>query len=433
MFSKIQGYVRERLPIFPIPYIVLLISVVGLGVHRFLLSLGDAGTVLGMRGTGDWSTAQRPTNFREQILLQFPNSPLGLTAMMSKLKVENTDDPKYTIFTKSLPTQRAVCDAIIASGTTTLTFSGTTPTKVMKKGHSLINERTLEVVWVVADPVSPFTAVEVARGKGSSAAATVVGDGFVVVGSHHQEGASIPTSISYDPTEIVNWCQIFRTAVYLTNTARATHLRTGADMIERQRETLEIHGIEREMAYIFGTGVEDTSGAQPERTTKGFVSLVSSNVTDFAGALDVDTWDTFLENCFEDGSNEKLFLCGNTALTNINKIGRIHGEIQMVPRGENYGLSLRTYVTPYGDLQMMQHPLLSKNPTFNSWGIVIDTAYLVDRILAGNGMNRDTNYLENRQAPGDDATKDEWLSETGLELQFESCNGLAKGISGFVP
>ena len=70
-----------------------------------------------MRGTGDWSTAQRPTNFREQILLQFPNSPLGLTAMMSKLKVENTDDPKYTIFTKSLPTQRAVCDAIIASGT----------------------------------------------------------------------------------------------------------------------------------------------------------------------------------------------------------------------------------------------------------------------------------------------------------------------------
>ncbi len=104
------------------------------------------------------------------------------------------------------------------------------------------------------------------------------------------------------------------------------------------------------MAYIFGTGVEDTSGAEPERTTKGFVSLVTSNVTDFAG---LSTWKHGIpswKNCFEDGKyNGGPFLCGNTALTNINKIGRIHGEIQMVPRGENYGLSLRTYVTPYGD------------------------------------------------------------------------------------
>lgn len=389
--------------------------------------------VLGMRGTGDWSSAQRPTNFREQILLQFPNSPVALTAMMSKLKSETTNDPKFTIFTKALPTQRVVCDAIITSGVTTLTFSGTTPTKVLKKGHSLINERTLEVVWVTVDPISPFASVEVARGKGSSAASTAVGDGFVVVGTHHQEGAAIPTAVSYDPSEIVNWCQIFRTAVFLTNTARATNLRTGSDMMERQRETLEIHAIEREMAYIFGTGVEDTTGAQPERTTKGFVSLVTSNVTDFAGSLDIETWETFLENCFEDGSSEKLLLCGNTALTNINKIGRTHGEVQMTPRGQTYGLAMRSYATPYGDLQMMQHPLFSKNPTFASWGLVIDTAYLVDRVLNGNGMNRDTNYYENRQSPGDDATKDEWLTESGLELQFESCNGLFKGASGYTP
>ena len=65
-------------------------------------------------------------------------------------------------------------------------------------------------------------------------------------------------------------------------------------MLERQRETLEMHAIEREMAYIFGTGVEDTSGAQTERTTKGFVSLVTSNVTDFSGSFDIDTWETFL-------------------------------------------------------------------------------------------------------------------------------------------
>ena len=417
---------------FPILYLAMAVSALLMEIFRWA-RLGNAGVVLGMRGTGDWSTAQRPTNFREEILLQYPNSPVSLTAMMSKLKSENTNDPKFTIFTKALPTQRVLVSGSQTSSDVTIELSGTTPAKVLKKGHSLINERTLEVVWVTVDPASPFTSVIVARGKGSTAASMNDGDGLVVVGTHHQEGASIPTSISYDPTEVVNWTQIFRTAVYLTNTARATNLRTGSDMLERQRETLELHAIEREMAYIFGTGVEDTSGAQPERTTKGFVSLVTSNVTDFAGEFNVDTWETFLENVFEDGSNEKLLLCGNTALTNINKVGRIHGEIQMTAAQETYGLMMRRYATPYGWLQIMQHPLLSKNPTFNSWGIVIDTYYLVDRILAGNGISRDTNYYENRQAPGDDATKDEWLSETGLELQFESVNGLFKGASGFVP
>lgn len=428
-----KRFIREKLPIFPIPYILVFLTGLYFILARLLSEMGHVGIVLGMRGTGDWSTAQRPTNFREEILLSFPNSPVSLTALMSKLKSENTDDPKFTIFTKTLPNQRVVVTGAHTSGVTTINFSGTTPAKVLKKGHSLINERTLEVMWVVADPISPFTSVEVARGKGSAAAAMNDADGMVVVGTHHQEGASIPTSVSYDPSEVVNWTQIFRTSVFLTNTARATHLRTGSDMLERQRETLELHAIEREMAYIFGTGVEDTSGAQPERTTKGFVSLVTSNVTDFAGEFSIDTWEIFLENVFEDGSNEKLLLCGNTALTNINKVGRVHGEIQMTPAAETYGLMMRRYATPYGYLQIMQHPLLSKNPTFNSWGIVIDTYYLVDRILNGNGINRDTNYYENRQSPGDDATKDEWLSETGLELQFESVNGLFKNASGFVP
>jgi len=413
--------------------IIGLFTTLGVRIVNAWRLLGQGGTVLGLRGTGDWSTAQRPTNFREQILLQFPNSPISLTALMSKLKSETTDDPKFTIFTKQLPNQRVLITGTIASGTTQLDFSGTTPAKVLKKGHSLINERTLEVIWILADPVSPFTSVTVARGKGSSAAQMNDGDGLSVIGTHHQEGAAVPTAITYDPTEIVNWTQIFRTSVFLTNTARATHLRTGNDMLERQRETLEMHAIEREMAYIFGTGVEDTSGAQPERTTKGFISLVSTNVTDFADAFDIDTWESFLEDVFEDGSNEKLMLAGNTALTIINKIARIHGEIQMTPTTETYGLMMDRYRTPYGYLMIRQHPLFSKNPTFRDWGIVVDTQFLVDRTLSGGGINRDTNYLENRQSNGDDATKDEWLTESGLELQFEGVNGVFKNASTFIP
>src|SRR5215813_8539241 len=145
----------------------------------------NKGLVLGLRGSGDWTTGQRPEDWRQEILLQFPNSPVSLTAMMSMLKVETTSDPKFHIFTKTLPNQRALVSGSHASGLTEIVLQGTTPAKVFKKGHSLINERTLEVIWIVADPVSPYDRVQVLRGKGSSAAAMNNNDGLLVIGSHH--------------------------------------------------------------------------------------------------------------------------------------------------------------------------------------------------------------------------------------------------------
>lgn len=49
---------------------------------------------LGMRGTGDWVTDQRPKNWRETILFLYPNGTAPLTAIMSKMKSEKTDDPQ---------------------------------------------------------------------------------------------------------------------------------------------------------------------------------------------------------------------------------------------------------------------------------------------------------------------------------------------------
>ena len=52
---------------------------------------------LGMRGTGDWATDQRPKSWREGILYLYPNGQAPLTAIMSKLRSERCDDPELTI------------------------------------------------------------------------------------------------------------------------------------------------------------------------------------------------------------------------------------------------------------------------------------------------------------------------------------------------
>jgi len=229
---------------------------------------------------------------------------------------------------------------------------------------------------------------------------------------------------------VSNFTQIFRTAVDLTGTAQATRLRYADNpLVEMKRESLEVHSIEMEKQWLFGSGVEDTSGAQPERTTKGLYFFVTTNQKDFADAVDIDTWENWLEDVFEDGSNEKLLLCGNRQLNVINKLARVHSTIDMTPRGDTYGLMMQTYITPYGTLQLKQHPLLSKNPVFNDWGFLIDPSHLVYRYMRG----RDTKYLTARQNPGDDVIRDEFFTEAGLEVQFEVTMGVSKNMSVFVP
>ena len=387
--------------------------------------------VLGMRGTGAFDADNRPKNYRQSIILLEPNTKAPLTAIMSRLKEEQTDDPEYKVFQKGLPNQRVLVSGAQTSVDTTIETQGSGASNLLRRGHALLNERTLEVIWVTADPTAPFNSFTAARAKGATAVAMNDGDGLLIVGTSHLEGAALPTAISYDPTLVTNYTQIFRNVLDLTGTAQQTRMRwdEAGPMREYQRETLELHAMEMEKAFLFGTGVEDVTGVQPQRTTKGALSFIATNVQDFAGAVSVDLWENFLESVFKRGSSEKAFFCGSRALNVLNKIARAHYTISVTPTSESYGQKMTQWIVPYGTLQVMQHPLLSENPTFVSWGFIIDTKFVVYRYLRG----RDTDYKENRQNPGDDARKDEWLTEAGFELQHENAHGVAKGMSAFVP
>ena len=385
--------------------------------------------VLGLRGTGSFSADDRPKNYREILLFLKPNTEAPLTALMGRSKEKVTDDAEFKWFEKGLPQQRVTVSGSQTSSDTTIEITGSAQAKIFKKGHAVINERTLEVFWVTADPSSPHTSINVGRGKGSTAAAMNDLDGLLILGSHHPEGAAVPTAVSYDATVVNNFTEIFRTTLDLTETARVTRLRwdEAGPMREAKREALELHSIEMEKQFLFGSKVEDTSGAQPERTTQGLNGFVTSNVKDFADAVDIDSWENFLEDIFEDGSNEKLALIGNRALNVINKLVRNNTEMVVTPKDQTFGMAMTTYLTPYGTLMLRQHPLLSKNATFNDWGFIVDMAHIVIRPL----RSRDTTYKENRQDAGTDARKDEYLSEIGLEVNHESTHAIFKNASAF--
>ena len=424
--------------------------------------------LLGMRGSGSLAAAERPKNYRQGILLLHPNGDTVITGMLSRMREQSTDDAQYFWYEKGIPLQRAMIvgaavdtTAVPASGAdiaaanatavialrVTPTGGSANDTTIFKAGHVLFNEVANEVYLVIKKAsVGGVDYLIVRRnlgnkyGAGSEPAVTgdaTAGDTITIVGSGFPEGAPLGAAIAYQPVKHYNYTQIFRTPLFLTRTAKKTRLRwdSTGPYRESSREALSLHGIEMEHAFFFSersennsftnpdAPLENTSTGMPLRTTRGILNWlptattstvsVHTNLTSLnSGALTEDIADDFFEEVFRFGSGEKLLPCGSTAMNVISQLAKNKFTLEAVPRDEAYGLAIRRIITPFGIGYLVNHPLLSNNPVWRKDMYAIDMEKLSFRYVT------DTVFLKNRQNPGDDASKDEWLTEAGLEMHF---------------
>lgn len=384
--------------------------------------------ILGMKGTGEFTSDEMPGNYRDMLLYLEPNTVARLTALTGRLKSEDTDHPVFNIFTKLIPDQQTKARGVTASGSTTLLVTLLEQTK-FKKGSVILEVNTGEIMWCSTDPTTTGE-VPVTRACGTVVATDTVDlDEIIIIGTEHAEGQAVPTSLQYSPGLSTNYTQIFRTAVELTETARASRTRYGDAWKEASREALEIHGMEMEKAFLFGDAKVTTgSNSKPVRTTRGLANWISTNTADFTSSgVSEDSWDDFLAGAFKYGSKEKLCLCGNRALAILNRVAKRNSAIYVTPETKTYGLAVQTWVVTNGVLQLVNHPLLSESTLLSRSGFIIDTKNLRYRPL----RTRDTAYLPNRQNPGDDTRKDEYRTECGIEVQFEQAFGFFEGANAY--
>ena len=395
--------------------------------------------VAGIRGSGAFSTTgtpgssdQRPKNWRETMLMLFPNGEMPLTALLSKLASQGTDDAEYNWWEKGMPSQRTLINfgaGYIAGATSLVVLDAT----MFKAGHVVRVERTEEVLFVTADPADAVTIV-VARGKGEVAAAALLDtDALLIIGTVHEEGAASPQIITYAPTKQFNYCQIFRTALGQTRTAKKTRLRwdkTGPYR-EAKREALQLHGIEMEKAFFFGQRLEEVGpNGQPRRTTRGVRRWISTN-----RLTDVDTNGSWTdadftrvgEETFRYGSSDKFGFAGSTAISVVTNWAKNNSRtvVNMVPKDETYGMKIAHIITPFGDLYLKNHPLMSDHPVYRKDMVILDLPFLKYRYID------DTAFIRNTQSPGVDASRDEFLTEAGLELWHEKAHSLWTNMASF--
>ena len=372
--------------------------------------------IAGLRGTGQFGIDYRPTNYRELFTLIEPNGTAPLNALLSMAQSESTDDPKFNHFRDELPARVLTSNAIDASGATTLTVTNISDNAFAVTNTLVMNIRTNEIVRATASGTS--TTIVVSRGAaGSTAAATVVGDKWAIIGSVDAEGGGKPTSVSFDPTTDYNYTQIFKTGVGLTNTQKATYLRTGDKEQEMVTKALKMHMSDIERTMFWGRRFEENgSTATPRRFTGGLFNMIS-NVTDaasgFASANTIteNEFDRLLiENVFAWGGKQKVAFCGPRVISNLQKVSKARWQPTQVEG--TYGVSMTGYSTFAGDLNVIMHPMFRQIPGFDSTMIILDLPYVKYRYMDG----RDTNLRRDVQSPDSDGTEHYYLTECGLEL-----------------
>jgi hypothetical protein len=300
-----------------------------------------------------------------------------------------------------------------------------------------------------------FVAVQTAANAVTYNSASGVGVEILIVGSAFAEGNVGSSYNTYNlPIEIYNYTQIFRTAFQITGTALKTSAKydeTGPYK-DQAKEASVNHMIEMEKGFIFGQSLLNNTGGTITRYTGGVIWFLQQwqaaysqyrggdgvSVGPAAVTLDTDDdcriitnsnnyiteklYDGYLERVFRvtnNKANEKLVLCGSGFLNVINQLYKsravLNGDL---PLTETYGMNVVAHQTPFGKIYYKSHPLFSQNPILRYNALFLDVLNLRYRYMNG----RDTELLTMRQPNNADYREDEWLTESGLELEFPESN-----------
>ena len=270
---------------------------------------------------------------------------------------------------------------------------------------------------------------------GTTGATLAVSSEVFLVANANQEGASLRALKMTQLVTQFNYDEIFRTPFGVTTTELGTN-HYGGDERARLRKNFGIeHARQIENSAFFGIRNIGTIGATAglgiagtARTAGGLLYYIASNVSNVtatgANNLTEYAWQTFLKQGFRYGSEVKTLFASPTVVANIEGFAR--GNLRVVDSaGERYGIMMKRYVSGQGQVDIIMHRDWNDSPVYGGYAFLVDMEAVKLRPLRNVGGTR---LLPNRQAPDYDGVKDEYRSETGLQVIHERRHALLTGV-----
>lgn len=385
---------------------------------------GAAGTISGQRGTGNVTANLLEVEFENSVAELEPNAA-PLTRLTAALNKSKTVNPKYTWFEDQLDVR---FDTVNNGGG----YASTATSIIVSNGpywqedDLIYVPRTGEVIRITVVSTNTLTVV---RGIGSTAAAINDAEQIINIGSAAQEGALDKAAKSSNPSEVFNYTQIFRRPVDMTGTAQSTANRvTPHDWYRQLNKKGVEHAKDIEYAAMFGHPSLDTSGANPRRTTGGFIHYCTQNATDVGGTMTEAEFFAAISPIFryDPGSPRSAF----AARVPVDVLHTFPRSKLFIDQSEStFGIKVVQVVTPHGNVNFMTHWLL-EDSIYSKQIWLVDLANTGYKYLHGDNGSRDTKVRPNIQAPGADGRKDEYMTECGFKFALPLTHGRITNITG---
>ena len=425
----------------------------------------------GVRGSASYTTNETVENWRSVLMRQYPNGKALLTGLTSKMKKQPVDFPIFHWFTEAyrnleVDVTAVYSDAALATAiSVNTTAAGTTVNVKMsaeavsnfRPGHQILlrNEDVpsvdvnARVVSVTSNGASSALQVVLLQADhshatyGLSTCTTAGGGKCQLIGDVNPENGETPQSIDYDPTDEYNYTQIIKTPVRISRTAMHSNYRTGDMYKDAKTRAFEQHMESLERVFLFGYRSTGTgSNGMPMKTTMGLIPYIQTNASAncidyrYSSTYSGKTWtqggkDFFfstIEQASRYGEWPKACFCGSTALLGLNYLAETYSNITIAPGATKWGLNFKTLITPWGELELVQHPMFNVSSVDRNRMVIFNPNNITYRPLDDTFFKKGQPLTQNSSNGSVDGIVEEWITEAGLEMTFANECAILDGV-----
>ena len=377
--------------------------------------------------------AVRKGDFASGLLQYNPTGSAPLLALSAGMESADASDTVVTWFEENRITGRVGITNNAGTGTSLTVDDAST----IVPGQVYIIEASGEHIYV--DAVSGNT-VTVTRGFAGSSIQAI--DGSVTtaymqkLGTAHEEGSAKPESVANVGFPVFNYMEIFRNSWDATRTAKRVDYLTGNVVAKNRRDAANMHAEDIERAIWWHRKTIGVRNGKPFRTMDGIVRQIEQRQINPAALASESTstkWtdiDAFLQAVFsvniKGKPNERIAFCDNQVVSVINGIARLDGTMNLQPGETEFGLKVMRWLTPYGDISLMTHPLMNEMEAFRGNLYVIHPGAIRTRYLE---RTFEDSYDKDGTRAGADADFGVYTTEMTIEYRGARTGGIYTGMS----
>ncbi len=370
----------------------------------------------------------RVQNFPSALLKEVPTGSAPLLALSAGMKSVDTNETMATWFEETHLSGQGTVVNDAGLGTTLIFADGSFYPR------STIIQVSDSGELILVESMTGNSAV-VARGLGGTVPTAINGSATAVavqrIATANEEGSGRPVEIAQVGYPRINYYQIFRNAWGLTGTAKAVDFHTEGRLGKNKRDSMLFHSEDIERAILHSRQSIGVKDGKPFRLMDGIIpQLKTNNQIAVNGEVSWLTLNSFLQKIFEKNikgaPNERIAFSGNQVITALNDIARLEGTIDLRVGQTEFGMEVTKWITPFGRISLMSHPLFNESPFWTKDLLVLHPSAIEMRWLRRTFSD---DYTEDGTRGGVDADYGIYTSELTVTYKSEKTGGLFRNIS----